>query len=318
MSKLLASLMRNYFPKRSSSAPLHTLSKLYDVSLCFVTTPLLRLCTCISSFAVAVARYRMICLVLHRSFSFHACDSISFSNRDTSRNAWNRHWGSFMVDTGILSNNMKFPSHKCLMTFFDLTIYNDNPLLIRLCTELDFLPNLSGFHRTFALGVACRQGTLTPPDTWSCPIWDLQMFFCWDHWHSIIRNTTNSWLLAWSYRIWLLSWISHHHSMSHSLFWLLTELDMTEYMFPFGICNGCGMLTVDAYPSGHLVPSLWDLHILLVETNLFSELVVIFPDYALRISLGTFSILLRIVPLLWRGWWGECNVFLWCISALDK
>ena len=38
---------------------------------------------------------------------------ISFSNRDTSRNAWNRHWGSFMVDTRILSNNMKFPSHKC-------------------------------------------------------------------------------------------------------------------------------------------------------------------------------------------------------------
>ena len=38
---------------------------------------------------------------------------ISFSNRDTSRNAWNRHWGSFMVDTGILSNSMKFPSHKC-------------------------------------------------------------------------------------------------------------------------------------------------------------------------------------------------------------
>ena len=38
---------------------------------------------------------------------------ISFSNRDTSRNAWNRHWRSFMVDTGILSNNMKFPSHKC-------------------------------------------------------------------------------------------------------------------------------------------------------------------------------------------------------------
>ena len=27
------------------------------------------------------------------------------------------------------------------MTFFDLTIYNDNPLLIRLCTELDLLPN---------------------------------------------------------------------------------------------------------------------------------------------------------------------------------
>ena len=34
---------------------------------------------------------------------------IGFSNRDTSRNAWNLHWGSFMVHTGILSNNMSFP-----------------------------------------------------------------------------------------------------------------------------------------------------------------------------------------------------------------
>ena len=39
---------------------------------------------------------------------------------------------------------------------------------------LDFLPNLTlllniGFHRASATGVACQQGTLTPPDTWSCP-----------------------------------------------------------------------------------------------------------------------------------------------------
>ena len=60
---------------------------------------------------------------------------ISFSNRNTPRNTRNRQWGSFMVDTGILSNNMKFPSHKCYMTFCDLTIYNDNPLLI------NFVPN---------------------------------------------------------------------------------------------------------------------------------------------------------------------------------
>ena len=33
-------------------------------------------------------------------------------------------------------------------------------------------------------------------------------------------------------------------------------------------------------------------YFLLVETNPFSELVVTFPDYALRISLGTFSIML--------------------------
>ena len=76
----------------------------------------------------------------------------------------------------------------------------------------DFVPNstfyriLSGFHRTFATGVACRQGTLTPPDTWSRP-------------------------------------------------------------FGTCICSTC-----------------WD--------KSFSELVVILPDYALRISLGTFSILL--------------------------
>ena len=31
----------------------------------------------------------------------------------SSSNAWNRHWGSFIVDTGILSNNRKFLSHKC-------------------------------------------------------------------------------------------------------------------------------------------------------------------------------------------------------------
>ena len=76
----------------------------------------------------------------------------------------------------------------------------------------DFVPNLTfyrflgGFHRTYATGVACRQGTLTPSDTWSHP------FGTW-------------------------------------------------------ICS-----------------TRWD--------QSFSEPVVIFPDYALRISLGTFSILL--------------------------
>ena len=38
---------------------------------------------------------------------------VSYSKRDTSWNAWNRHSGSFMVDTGILFSNMKFPSHEC-------------------------------------------------------------------------------------------------------------------------------------------------------------------------------------------------------------
>ena len=77
----------------------------------------------------------------------------------------------------------------------------------------DFVPNatfyriLSGFHITFATGVACRQGTLTPP--------------------------------------------------------------------------------------GHLVPSLWNWHVFyLLRPIPLPNLSLIFPDYALRISLGTFSILL--------------------------
>ena len=36
---------------------------------------------------------------------------------------------------------------------------------------------MRGFHRTFATGVACRQGTLTPPDTLSCPTRALHMFY---------------------------------------------------------------------------------------------------------------------------------------------
>ena len=84
---------------------------------------------------------------------------------------------------------------------------------------LDFSPTLTlllnkGLHRASAMGVACRQGTLTPPDTWSRP-------------------------------------------------------------FGTCICSTC-----------------WD--------QSFSELVVILPDYALRISLGTFSILLTTSPLRMR------------------
>ena len=51
LSKLLATLMRNYFPKRTLDTPLHTLSKLYDVLIGFVSPRLLR--QCIATFAVA-------------------------------------------------------------------------------------------------------------------------------------------------------------------------------------------------------------------------------------------------------------------------
>ena len=108
------------------------------------------------------------------------------NNRDTSRNAWNRNWRCFMVDTGTLSNNTKFLSHECLMTFCILTKYNDNPPPIGLYTNpwpfyrtrpFTALWKVSNDHRTFATGVACWQGMFTPPDTWSRPIWDLHMLY---------------------------------------------------------------------------------------------------------------------------------------------
>ena len=59
--------MRNYFPKRPSGAPLHTLSKLYDVPVGFCTPPPpyfeAEYCLFCGRRRVAVARYRMICLV---------------------------------------------------------------------------------------------------------------------------------------------------------------------------------------------------------------------------------------------------------------
>ena len=63
-------LIRNYFPKRPYGAPLHTLSKLYDVPVGFVT-PYLEAVYCFicGRQRVAVARYWMICLVLFIIFA---------------------------------------------------------------------------------------------------------------------------------------------------------------------------------------------------------------------------------------------------------
>ena len=74
-----------------------------------------------------------------------------------------------------------------------------------------------------------------------------------------------------------------------------TELDLLPNYERFSkiVCDGCGMPTRDAYSFGHPVPSHLGLaYVLLVETNPIPKLIVIFPDYALRISLGTFTILL--------------------------
>ena len=59
--------MRNYFPKRTSGAPLHTLSKLYDVTVGFVSPSFGAVfCYICGRRRVVFAQYRMICHVLLR------------------------------------------------------------------------------------------------------------------------------------------------------------------------------------------------------------------------------------------------------------
>ena len=73
--------MRNYFPKRPSGAPLHTLSKLYDVPVGYVPPPPYfeaEYCLFCGRRRVAVARYRMICLVHAMYVTILECGTIKF------------------------------------------------------------------------------------------------------------------------------------------------------------------------------------------------------------------------------------------------
>ena len=105
---------------------------------------------------------------------------VSYSNRDTLWNAWNRHSGSIIVGHGIVYSNKKYPSHECSMPFWPLTSYNVFPTDQTLCQfhdldiELDLHWITSGFHVAFATDVAWQHGKLTLPETWFLPhFWDL-------------------------------------------------------------------------------------------------------------------------------------------------
>ena len=83
-----------------------------------------------------------------------------------------------------------------------------------------------------------------------------------------------------------MSWFVHFHVI------------MGKYCRKYDLMTVC----TSALSSGHLVPSHLGLaYVLLIATNPFPELVVIFPDYSLQSSLGTFSILLdHCVQLNWH------------------
>ena len=82
--------------------------------------------------------------------------------------------------------------------------------------------------------------------------------------------------------------------LSTNFMTLIPSLTFTDYeWFPWSICNGGGMPVGNAYPSGHLVPSLilGLANAPIVETK-FLELAMSLLDFSPRIPLGTFSILL--------------------------
>ena len=73
-------------------------------------------------------------------------------------------------------NNILWPDHIQWQPTSDQILYK----AVALSLNSTFYRILKCFHRTFAARVACRQGTLTPPDTWSRPSGTCICSTCWD------------------------------------------------------------------------------------------------------------------------------------------
>ena len=104
------------------------------------------------------------------------------------RYARDRPSGRSMVDMGISSNIMKSSSPKFYITFWDMIIYSDTLHWLDISLNRGFVTEL-GLLTVFDVitlfpevpwdicnEAASQQRTLTPPGTWSCPIWDLHFF----------------------------------------------------------------------------------------------------------------------------------------------
>ena len=74
---------------------------------------------------------------------------ITFSDRDMSRNVWNRLLRSSTVDTGIFSNKMKSNSPEHYITFCMMTICSDTPYwsdITQTCDPNTLLNFITEFH----------------------------------------------------------------------------------------------------------------------------------------------------------------------------
>ena len=130
-------------------------------------------------FISQLIRYVRVCS-LYRCFILRATRlSNKLLEQGYVRNAWNCHWESFMVDTGIkqykvplsrILNDILWPDHSTVVT----------PHWSDFVPNSTFYRMLRGFHITFATGVACRQGTLTPSDSWSRPFGTCMYSTCLD------------------------------------------------------------------------------------------------------------------------------------------
>ena len=102
---------------------------------------------------VAVARYRVICLVLLKNANFAAC----FLKKNRLK----------------LSFNIIFQNSTSVLTLITY-LFIEYSVFVHLVTDTCKILEMCNFHGAFATGVACQQGTLTLPDTWfRPPLWDL-------------------------------------------------------------------------------------------------------------------------------------------------
>ena len=79
------------------------------------------------------------------------------------------------VPLSRMLNDILRPDHIQWQPTTDQNSYQAVTLLL----NSTFYRILRGVHRTFATGVACWQGTLIPPDTWSCPFGTYICYTCW-------------------------------------------------------------------------------------------------------------------------------------------
>ena len=91
-----------------------------------------------------------------------------------------------LLEQGYVKERLKSSLRKFYSRYGDLIKQYEVPYTMTTPYWSDFVPNSTfyrifiGFHRTFTTGVESRQGTLTPPDTWSRPFGTCICLTCWD------------------------------------------------------------------------------------------------------------------------------------------